>query len=95
MSEELKKLNSGELEEVSGGKHNHKAQDVSSLADCPPGTIEIKNETLRNYHEKKKKCKGDNCDSKDLRTVNFYMVDTGKLVEGQICNKCGARWLTC
>ena len=94
MSEEMKKLDNEDLESISGGKHHHSYEIRESLADCPPGTIEVKNDVLRNTHEKKKHCQGDNCDSTDLSDVDLYIVDTQRLVSGQKCNKCGAMWIT-
>ena len=92
MSEEMKKLDNEELESISGGKH-HSYEIRESIADCPPGTIEVKNDVLRNTHEKKSKCQADGCDSTDLSTVDLYIVDTKRLVQGQKCNKCGAMWI--
>ena len=88
----MKKVGNEELEEVAGGKHKHHHKtEVSSIAECPPGTVEIKNETLKNYHENQKKC--HECGSKDLEEKQFYMVDTGILARGQQCPN-GHRWLT-
>ncbi len=92
MSEEMKKVLDEELGEVSGGKH-HNTGHRGGIEECPPGTIEIKNEQLKNAHEKKKKC--PHCDNKKgLEEHMFYMVDTHTLVEGQSCPKCGGRWIT-
>ncbi len=88
----MKKVGVDELEEVAGGKHkHHHKSEVSSIAECPPGTIEIKNEVLQNYHDPKKKC--PECGSHDLETVEYYIVDTKILARGQKCPN-GHRWLT-
>ncbi len=92
MSEEMKKIDVDSLEEVSGGK-KHNTGHRDGIEDCPPGTIEVKNEQLSNKHEKRHKC--PNCDNKHgLEDHYFYMVDTSTLVEGQSCPKCGYRWIT-
>lgn len=92
MSEEMKKVDVDSLEEVSGGKKHHTGHR-DSLSDCPPGTIEVKNEQLSNKHEKRKKC--PNCKAEHgLEEHYFYMVDTQTLVEGQICTKCQYKWIT-
>ncbi len=93
MSEEMKKMEIGELEEVAGGKKHHKHKsEKKSIADCAPGTIEVKNEQYDNFHEKKKKCK--KCGSKDVIDRRYFMVDTGIETDGQECNACHYRWLT-
>lgn len=92
MSEEMKKVDLDELDEVSGGKsgkHGHR----NSLSECPEGTIEIKNEQLKNTHGHKDKCPF--CDNKKGLVDHFYfMVDTSTLVEGQECPKCNGRWIS-
>ncbi len=92
MSEEMKKIDAEELEEVSGGK-GHKTGRRDRIEDCPPGTIEVKNEQLKNTGGTKKHC--PYCDTKHgLENHMFFMADTKMLVEGQVCTKCGKRWIT-
>ncbi len=87
MSEEMKKIDIEGLEEVSGGKDHREG-----IEDCPPGTIEVKNEQLKNTHKHMKKC--PKCkNTKGLEDHRYYMVDTKTLVEGQSC-PCGFRWIT-
>ena len=88
MSDELRKIDPEELNSASGGKDHRE-----SVLDCPPGTIEIKNEQLKNTHEHRKKCPF--CDNKKgLEDHKYFMVDTKTLIDGQYCPKCEKRWIT-
>ncbi len=90
MSWEANILNEQDLEKVTGG--HHETGSRSGINDCPPGTIEVKNELYPNEGHKHKHC--INCDSKDLTDRFFFMVDTGTLFEGQECEACHTRWIT-
>ena len=93
MADDMKKVGVDELEEVAGGKKkHHNYEEKADIASCPPGTIEVKNESLTNYHETKKKC--PNCKSEKIETKSFFINETGRLVDGQECNECHTRWIT-
>ena len=88
-------LDDDELEQVSGG-HGHEGDPGkrNGIFDCPPGTIEVKNEQYPNEGHHHKHC--PNCDAGkgQLEDRFFFFVDTGELCQGQECHSCGARWIT-
>lgn len=92
MSEEMKRLENEELDNVIGGKKSSRHGHRDSIDDCPPGTIEVKNEQLKNTHGYVEKC--PYCGAKhNIERQSYYMVDTSTLVEGQYCNNCNKRWI--
>lgn len=84
---ENKKLSDIELGEVSGGKEGK----FTDIAQCPPGTRDMKND-FPDDEGKQKRC--PYCDSKDIHERFLFVPMWEAVFEGQECSKCGRAWRT-
>ena len=88
MADVNRKIPDDILELISGGHE----EVVSDISQCPPGTIECKNDVdwppTEGHHNH---CIKDKKHGKP-NDATFYVLDWGVWVTGQICPVCGAYW---
>ena len=85
MGPEVNKVSSEVLETISGGVEG----DYTSISQCPPGTIDMKGEIPENLGTQKS-C--PHCGSKYISDTALFVSAWANVVDGQVCEDCGAIW---